>query len=183
MMRMALIMMTLGRKLALVALLVSMVGCDRVTKHFASSTLANTPPQSFLADTFRLEYSENTGGFLSLGADWPPAVRTAVFTVGTSLILLATIIGVMRTGLNGAGLVALCLVAAGGMSNIADRIARGSVVDFLNVGIGPLRTGIFNVADMALMAGTAILILSQVRSWRTPQPQADAQHQADTDVV
>jgi signal peptidase II len=171
------VMLTFGRKLALVALLVSTVGCDRVTKHFASATLANTPPQSFLADMLRLQYSENTGGFLSLGADWPPAVRTAVFTVGTSLILLATIVGVMRTGLSGAGLVALCLVAAGGISNIADRIAHGSVVDFLNVGIGPLRTGIFNVADMALMAGTAILILTQMRSLRTPQ------HQPDTDVV
>jgi signal peptidase II len=56
-------------------------------------------------------------------------------------------------------------------------------VDFLNVGIGPLRTGIFNVADMALMAGTAILILTQMRSWRTPQTQPDAASQADTDVV
>jgi signal peptidase II len=31
-------------------------------------------------------------------------------------------------------------------------------VDFLNVGIGPLRTGIFNVADMAIMLGVALLI-------------------------
>ena len=32
------------------------------------------------------------------------------------------------------------------------------MVDFLNVGIGPLRTGIFNVADMAIMLGVALLI-------------------------
>ena len=30
---------------------------------------------------------------------------------------------------------------------------RGSVIDFMNVGVGPLRTGIFNVADMAILLG------------------------------
>ena len=44
------------------------------------------------------------------------------------------------------------LFLAGGLSNLTDRIAIGSVIDFLNVGIGPLRTGIFNVADVAIMA-------------------------------
>ena len=37
---------------------------------------------------------------------------------------------------------------AGALSNLIDRIAVGSVIDFLNVGIGPLRTGIFNLADV-----------------------------------
>jgi signal peptidase II len=35
----------------------------------------------------------------------------------------------------------------------------GRVVDFLNVGLGPVRTGIFNVADMAIMAGVILLIV------------------------
>jgi signal peptidase II len=37
-------------------------------------------------------------------------------------------------------------------------------VDFLNVGIGSLRTGIFNVADMAIMAGVIIWAFSD-RLW------------------
>ncbi len=41
------------------------------------------------------------------------------------------------------------------------------MIDFLNMGIGPLRTGIFNVADMAIMAGFALLILQ-------PRPKSDA---------
>jgi len=44
-----------------------------------------------------------------------------------------------------------------------DRVVRGSVVDFLNIGVGPLRTGIFNVADMAIMLGGAVLLLAQRR--------------------
>jgi signal peptidase II len=33
------------------------------------------------------------------------------------------------------------------------------VIDFLNLGVGPLRTGIFNVADMVIMAGALLLVL------------------------
>ena len=40
---------------------------------------------------------------------------------------------------------------------------RGSVIDFLNVGVGPLRTGIFNVADMAILLGVGIFLFTKVR--------------------
>jgi len=43
---------------------------------------------------------------------------------------------------------------------------RGSVIDFLNVGIGPIRTGIFNVADMAIMAGIGIFLLVELNEHR-----------------
>ena len=34
----------------------------------------------------------------------------------------------------------------------------GNVVDFMNMGIGNLRTGIFNIADMAIMAGLFMML-------------------------
>lgn len=43
--------------------------------------LAGEPVRSYAADTLRVGYAENTGGFLGLGADLPPAARTAVFSV------------------------------------------------------------------------------------------------------
>jgi signal peptidase II len=58
----------------------------------------------------------------------------------------------------------VCLVLAGGASNWVDRVVRGSVVDFLNVGVGPLRTGIFNVADVAIMVGVALLLVGGLRT-------------------
>jgi signal peptidase II len=54
-------------------------------------------------------------------------------------------------------------VVAGGASNWIDRLAFGRVVDFMNVGLGPLRTGIFNVADVAIMVGVGLLILGDAR--------------------
>ena len=134
-----------------------------------ASTLVGEPGQSYLADTVRLEYAENTGGFLGLGEDWPPAVRTGLFTIGTGLMLLLTIAVAVRWTWSGPALVGLSLFVAGGASNLADRLARGSVIDFLNVGLGPLRTGIFNVADMAVLLGVFILAIAQARSDERPK--------------
>ena len=63
---------------------------------------------------------------------------------------------------------AWALLIGGGISNLADRALRaGAVVDFLNVGLGPLRTGIFNVADVGITAGTILLIAGAWLARRT----------------
>lgn len=151
-------------RVALLLLICATAGCDRVTKHLAASTLAGLPGQSFLADTVRLQYVENAGAFLGLGADWPPAVRTGLFTIGTGLILFAVVVVAIRLHWSRLAFVGLGLVLAGGASNLVDRIAHGSVIDFMNVGLGPLRTGIFNVADMAILLGVGIVVFLNYRS-------------------
>jgi len=151
------------RRVALLALVAMTVGCDRVSKHFACRELAGEPRQSFLADTVRLEYTENTGAFLSFGDSWHPVARIGVFTIGTGLILCGMVVAAFRFRLSGPALVGLALYFAGGASNLVDRVMRGSVIDFLNVGVGPLRTGIFNVADMAILLGVGIFLFTRVR--------------------
>jgi signal peptidase II len=156
-------MTRIGVRLLLFIAIGATIGCDRVTKHVAATTLSDGPSRSFLADTFRLEYVENTGAFLGLGADWPPAVRTAVFSVGNGLLLVGLAVLAMRARWPRRALLGVALFVAGGASNLVDRIAYGMVIDFMNVGIGSLRTGIFNVADMAIMLGAAILVLEGYR--------------------
>jgi len=159
--------MRTGVRVAFLALVMaSTIGCDRVTKHAATALLANRPTQSFLGDSLRLTYAENTGGFLSLGAALPPAVRTTVFTVATGLFLVVLFVALLRTRSSLWRATAIALFLAGGISNWIDRALRGSVVDFLNVGIGWLRTGIFNVADMAIMLGIALFLISEVLARR-----------------
>ena len=52
---------------------------------------------------------------------------------------------------------------------LIDRLTTGGwVVDFLNVGVGPLRTGIFNVADVAIMAGVVLLLVQGTRKSGSP---------------
>ena len=158
-------MMTrIGVRLVLLIAIVATIGCDRVTKHVAATTLSDAPTRSFLADMFRLEYVENTGAFLGLGADWPRPVRTAVFGIGNGLLLIALAVVAIRGRWPRRALLGVTLFVAGGASNLLDRITYGMVIDFMNVGIGSLRTGIFNVADMAIMLGAGILVLERFQS-------------------
>jgi len=119
--------------------------------------LAGGGSRSYLSDTVRLEYAENTGGFLSLGESLPAWARRSLFAYGTGVLLVGLVVLAIRQRWTGAVLAGACLIWAGGASNLVDRLARGSVVDFLNVGIGPLRTGIFNIADLAVAIGIVLL--------------------------
>jgi signal peptidase II len=154
-----------AKSLALLLLVVMTIGCDRVTMLLAPETPAGAPARSYFADTFRLTYAENVGGFLSLGAGLPPALRNAVFTVVTGALLLVLALFAWRQRQSGSvwHAAALALFLAGGASNWFDRVSAGRVVDFMNVGIGWLRTGIFNVADVAIMLGAALFVLAELR--------------------
>ena len=153
-----------GKRLALLALILATVGCDHVTKRFAAEILSTSPGRSFMNDAVRFEYTENTGGFLGLGADWPVLARTGVFTIGNMLLLVALAVAAVRSRWSGLSVVGIALVVAGGMSNLVDRLLRGSVIDFVSVGVGPWRTGIFNIADMAVMLGAALVLIGAFRS-------------------
>jgi signal peptidase II len=59
---------------------------------------------------------------------------------------------------------------AGGASNLLDRLAFGRVIDFINVGLGSVRTGIFNVADMAIMLGAAVVVLGGLQESSSSPP-------------
>jgi len=146
-----------GKVLAL-ALLLLTIGCDRITKQAARINLMGAPTQSY-----QLEYTENNGAFLSLGSRLPEWARTMLLRVGVGLALAALVFMVLKHRWSGAALAGASLTVAGGVSNLLDRILRGSVVDFMSVGIGPIRTGIFNVADVAIVVGGVLLICGRKR--------------------
>lgn len=156
-----------GGRILLVMVVLATVACDRVTKHVATTMLADGPGHSYLADTVRLGYVENPGGFLSFGASFPPGIRTAIFTVGTGVMLLAFGAVAIRRRCDGLTAVGLALFISGGGSNWVDRVVRGSVSDFLNIGVGSVRTGVFNVADVAIMLGAGVFVLAEFRKGRT----------------
>ncbi len=160
-------MTTFRRGVLLCCLLAATAGCDRVTKHLALTALAGYPDHSYFGDTVRLQYHENPGAFLSVGASWSPETRAVVFQIGNGLFLIAVAIAASRRRWSRVETCGLTLFLAGALSNLIDRIAVGSVIDFLNVGIGPLRTGIFNLADVAITAGAGCLFWELIRSFYT----------------
>lgn len=146
--------------LLLVTLLIT-VGCDQLTKEIAREELAPGETVVLMDGAVRLRYSENHGAFLSAGADLGEAARFAIFTVGVAVILVVLSVYLLTARhLSLWPALSMALVVGGGLGNLVDRVAReGAVVDFLNVGVGPVRTGIFNMADVFIVAGVGFLLL------------------------
>ena len=158
-------MSTVKRMLIILFVLLACVGCDQTTKAYAEARLPRVQPLSLLSDTVRLQVTHNEGSFLSLGASAPKAWRIATLRAGVSAMLLALLAYALFARTAQAPFIfAVALVFAGGSSNLIDRFVNdGYVVDFINLGAGTIRTGIFNVADVAITAGALLLL---VQSWR-----------------
>ncbi len=131
-----------------------LIGCDRYTKEQAVSLLKGQEPLSFLNGFFSLTYHENIGAMLSLGADLPDNFRFIVFTFLVGLVLVGGLIYVLLKPMDKYSFTVGLLILAGGFGNLYDRALNdGRVVDFMLLQIGPLRTGVFNVSDIAIMVG------------------------------
>ena len=154
-------------KRVFVILLVSLscIGCDQISKTIARQTLPQSGVIRLLGDTIRLEYTENLGAFLSFGASISEEVRFWVFLVLNGALLTGMLIYLILSKESKIGqTVALSFVLGGGLGNLIDRIFNdGRVIDFLNLGIGSLRTGIFNVADVAITTGVVLLLILSMR--------------------
>ena len=151
----------LSRLPAIAALLFTTLACDQATKMVARRVLANTPASEYLGGMLRIQFAENTGAFLSLGSAMDEHSRFLMFTAGVGVFLVgATYVLLRKSQMDRRTTAGLTLLVAGGLGNLIDRLIYGYVTDFLNVGIGQLRTGIFNVADMAIVLGVILLFFA-----------------------
>jgi signal peptidase II len=157
-----------SRRIVVVLFIVlTCLGCDQATKLVAYHHLSRSVPLTFLGDSVRFQYVENLGAFLSLGAGLSPSIRVAVFVVGVSVILAGLLFYVVRASrLSRYEVMAAALVIGGGLGNLIDRVWFGFVRDFANLGIGPVRTGVFNLADVAITAGALVLAIHVLGSKR-----------------
>ncbi len=160
--------------LLMFTVMVATVGCDQGTKQTAKRFLEPGRTISCMGDVFRLSYAENPGAFLGLGAGLPEAVRRAAFLVLEPLLLFGLSLYVLFNGkLNKHAITGSALIIGGGIGNLIDRLAnQGAVIDFMNIGAGQLRTGIFNVADVAIMAGALMLMVVTDSKTNTVDQQA-----------
>jgi signal peptidase II len=153
-------MQRLTRLFVVITLLFACAGCDQATKSLARTHLSPGVTSSYAHDMFRLVYSENAGAFLSLGASLPKAVRTMVLQGAVGLIAVGLVAAALFwRGLTELQVAAITLLGASGFGNLIDRVVYdGRVTDFLNLGLGHLRTGIFNIADVYGVVGVIMLL-------------------------
>ena len=150
------------RVLTILVVTLSCVGCDQGTKVLASEYLPKGQMASYLNDILRIGYTENIGAFLGLGNTLSEGNRFLVLVVLVGTFLFSLLVYLIQNSKqNLSSLIAFSLIFSGGLSNFYDRVVNnGAVVDFLNIGIGTLRTGIFNIADIAIMFGVFMLFFA-----------------------
>ena len=137
-------------------------GCDRVTKDLAKEHLQNKMPLSYLNNTVRLVYVENTGAAMSFADNLPKAASFWLLSILPLLLLLALSIYTLSRvkEMRFMKLISFALIIAGGLGNIYDRIVYDRhVTDFIFIGIGKIHTGIFNIADVCVSAGVVGLLI------------------------
>ncbi len=153
--------------LAFLVIVAATIGVDRVAKLIAQAELAPGPNGTALAGLIRWQYEENRGAMLSLGSELSEPVRFWVFTVGVGILLAGLTAFVIWRATNRWEVAAGALAVGGGAGNLIDRILySGAVIDFAVLGIGPVRTGVFNLADVAIVLGVGLYLLISIRASR-----------------
>jgi signal peptidase II len=145
------------------AVFLANVGVDKLGKVLAQQYLRGRGRLSFLGDFLRLEYIENEGAFLGLGAAWPAFLKYLVLLVVPLAICAGALVYILFKEKDPLRIILIACIAGGGVGNLLDRLCNGfQVIDFLNVGIYHFRTGILNIADMSVTFGVIILVIYEM---------------------
>jgi signal peptidase II len=144
---------------------------DRVTKLLVESNMTTADSYTLIPGCFNLIYTENRGMVFGLMSEGEIEWRS-FFLIGLTALVLAFVVAVLwqrsPTGMAASRLsrLGLSLVLGGALGNFYDRVARGSVTDFLDVYISGYHWPTFNVADSALSVGVGLILLDLWRSRR-----------------
>lgn len=144
------------------AIVAGVLVLDQATKAWAASALADGPVR-VVGGAVELVLSRNPGSAFSLFQGFTPLLAVVAAVVAVVLVRA------VRDTEDPWTVVALSLVLAGALGNLADRVFRspgflhGEVVDFVSIGAWPS----FNVADSAITVGAVALV---VVTWRRGAP-------------
>ena len=151
--------------LIIFGILAANIGCDQVTKYYAQKKLKNSDAVYVLGTYVVLTYAENNGGFMGKLSKLPKPARLIFLIVFPILIIVALFLYIFKQKkLTTWQIIALSTLVAGGISNVTDRIINNEyVIDFMNIGIGKIRSGIFNFADLSILCGIALFLFIQYK--------------------
>lgn len=148
---------------------------DRATKVWIGNHIGIGDAIPVVPGVLRLTHWLNDGAAFSLFADTasPHKVRWAlvVFTCVAALAVLGALVRLgSRITLTTA---ALALILGGALGNVHDRIAYGSVVDFIEVHIFSYHWPDFNVADSCIVTGACLLLLDSLLPKKHPVSETE----------
>ena len=137
---------------------------DRLTKTLVSARVLVGGAIPVIPHFLRITHWTNEGAAFSLFADSssPNMVRWGLIAFSLLAAVVVLIVLVRLGNRITLTTVALALVFAGALGNVHDRIAYGSVVDFIEVNIFGYHWPDFNVADSSIVSGACLLLLDSL---------------------
>ncbi|HUS06016.1 MAG TPA: signal peptidase II [Bryobacteraceae bacterium] len=146
---------------------------DRISKVLIERHVSIYDTLSVIPGFFNIVHTKNAGAAFGMFAEGHGALRTfmligvsAAVLVFISILLLRPSAGGLKTNL--LTTVALSLVLGGALGNIYDRVAYGTVTDFLEFYWREYRFAAFNVADSAITTGAGLLLLDMWKTRKEP---------------
>jgi signal peptidase II len=157
---------------------------DRGTKFLATNFLPGKEPVRLLRNLIVILYTENQGAFLSLGTAWPAYLKYTALLIAPIAVCAAALIYLMFRETDKTRIILISSIIAGGMGNLVDRLVNDfRVIDFLNFGIGSLRTGVLNVADLSVTFGTLAFLWYELKNSRKEGKEGKSHSQDDKKSV
>ena len=150
-------MRDLLKKIYVYILILPLVLADQFTKILVIKHLQNGS-KDIIGNILKFTYCENRGVAFSIGEGNVPLfiVINLILIVG-----LAVFYESQKNKISKLGTICVSLTIAGGISNLIDRLARGFVVDFIDVN-GFINFAIFNVADIFITCGVIGLCVAYI---------------------
>lgn len=158
--------MTTNRSIKILLILLVIIvniGCDQVSKKIVRNNVTPYETIHVISNRLTITNVENTGAFLSVGNTLPKSAKNILLSILPVLALGFGLLYVLsKHNIPNMMLLGFCFVIGGGIGNIFDRIAYGSVTDFLHINFGLFQTGIFNMADVSIMIGVFIILFQSI---------------------
>lgn len=127
---------------------------DQTTKRIVLETYSRGGGRELIGNLLRVRLSYNPGAILGVLSGSRALLLTVTIISISALIFFAYKMryapAIKRFSLG--------LILGGAFGNLIDRVASGSVVDFIDMGIGRYRWPTYNIADAAVTIGAVILI-------------------------
>lgn len=155
------------RSIYIILVIVLTIVVDQVSKVLVRTNIeprteiSNGEQIQLIGENFIMMNVENEGAFLGMGSELSEPLRIILLLILPILVLSFVLRYIIKDKtLDNWSLFAFASIIGGGIANVYDRIAYGSVTDFFYIKITDLlRTGIFNMADLSVTSGMIILII------------------------
>lgn len=143
-----------------VFLAVAVFAADIITKIAAAECLKKIGTIPIINEIFHLTYVENRG--MAFGLFKGGRIGFIIATVLIMAVLIVLFVKTEKCNRTAWLKGGTALVLSGAVGNLAERITKGFVIDFLDFRI--INFPVFNIADIAVCIGAAMLIIHFFRA-------------------